>query len=143
MIKFFLFIILLAAIHAKVENSAEGKGGWGLNFPCWAVNNLLTRFFIGKELTAYHFYMGVMFLLLFHSPYLFIDFSFKKEFLIMGLWFWYWIVEDFMWFMESKYYGIKNFKKGRIFWHKRWLLNLPISYWISGIIGTLLLFLGR
>lgn len=138
-----LFLILLAIIHAKMELMSEGKMGWGLKFPCWRINNALIHLLIGKELTGYHFYMCVMFLLLFHSPYLFIKFTFKQELTILGLYFWYWIFEDFFWFIESKNYGLRNFKPGRIYWHRRWWFILPVSYWISGIIGGLLLCIGK
>lgn len=137
------FLILLAAIHAKMELMSEGKMGWGLRFPCWRINNALIRLLIGKELTGYHFYMCIMFLLLFHSPYLFIVYTLKRELTIIGLYFWYWVFEDFFWFIESKNYGLRNFKPGRIYWHKRWLGKIPVSYWWGMIIGTLLLLGGR
>jgi len=143
MIKIILYLLLLAAIHAKMELMSEGKMGWGLRFPCWRINNALINFLIGKELTGYHFYMCILFLLLFNSPFLFIPFTIKKELLILGLYFWYWVWEDFFWFVESKQYGLRNFKKGRIYWHKRFFLYLPVSYWSGIIIGTGLLILGR
>jgi len=138
-----MYLILLATIHAKMELMAEGKGGWGLNFPCWRINNCITNILINKELTGYHFYMCLMFFLLFHSPFFFMTWTFKKELTTLGLFFWYWVIEDFLWFVESKHYGLRNFKKGRIYWHKRWKFGLPISYWWSIIIGVILLILGR
>jgi len=143
MIIIIFYLILLAAIHAKMELMSEGKMGWGLRFPCWTINNRIINLLINKPLTGYHFYMCLMFLLLFHSPFLFISWTIKKELTTMGLFFWYWIIEDFMWFAESKYYGLRNFKKGRIYWHRRWFLNfIPVSYAWGMIIGTILLILG-
>jgi hypothetical protein len=84
-----------------------------------------------------------MFFSLFHSPYLFIPFSFKAEFLILGLFSWYWIAEDFFWFLENNIYGLRNFRPGRIFWHRRWIWFLPVSYVWGIIIGTIFLILGR
>jgi len=138
-----IYLIILAALHAKLEIMAEGKMGWGANFPCWRINNRIINFLICKDLTGYHFYMCIMFLLLFHGVYLFINFTLKTESIIMGLYLWYWVIEDFLWFIESKHYGLRNFKKGRIYWHKRWKLGLPISYWWSIIAGTILLVFGR
>ena len=138
-----LYLLLLASIHAKMELMAEGKMGWGLKFPCWRINNALIHLLIGKELTGYHFYMCVMFLLLFHSPYLFIAFTLKRELTIMGLYFWYWVFEDFFWFIESKNYGLRSFKKGRIYWHKRWSCGLPITYWVGLLIGLILIWISR
>ena len=137
-----LYLLVLAALHAKMELMSEGKGGWGLNFPCWRINNRIINLLINKELTGYHFYMCLMFLLLFHSPLLFIAFTLKTELTLLGYFFWYWVAEDFFWFCESKHYGLRNFKKGRIYWHKRFWLFLPVSYWESIVIGTILLIIG-
>jgi hypothetical protein len=126
-----------------MENMSEGKAGWGLRFPCWHINNTLIRLLIGKELTGYHFYMMLTFLLIFHCPFFFINWTFKKELITIGLYFWYWVIEDFIWFVESEYYGLRNFKKGKIYWHKRFLIGLPVSYWWSIIIGTLLILGGK
>ena len=142
MIKIVLFLIILAAIHAKLEIMIESKYGWALRLPCWRLDNWFTNLLLGKELTGYHFWMLTMFIFIFHSSFLFIDWTFKKELLLLGLYFLYWIAEDLLWFIESKYYGLRNFKKGHIFWHKRWLLGLPISYIWGIIIGTILLILG-
>ena len=137
-----LYLLVLAALHAKMELMSEGKGGWGLNFPCWRINNRIINLLINKELTGYHFYMCLMFLLLFHSPFLFIDWSLKRESLCFGFYFLYWLVEDILWFIENPYYSLRNFKKGRISWHKRWFAGLPVSYWWGMIIGTVLLLIG-
>jgi hypothetical protein len=142
MIIIILYLLLLAAIHAKVELMTEGKCGWGLRFPCWRINSKLIELLLGKELTGYHFYMCIMFLLLFHSPLLFMSWTLSKELTILGCYFLYWIAEDFLWFVESPYYGVQNFKKGRIYWHKRWVGVFPTSYIMGGIIGVILLILG-
>ena len=134
-----IYLIILALLHARVEIMIEGKSGWALRLPCWRIDNCVTRFIIGKEITGYHCWLIVMFLFLFHSPFLFISWNIKKELLTLGLFNWYWIAEDFFWFVESKYYGFKNFKKGRIFWHKRWILGIPVSYWGAAIVGSLLI----
>jgi len=145
MIKIILYLILLAANHAKLELMIEGKRmGWAFNLPCWRIDNVITRFILGKEITGYHWYMCLMFLLLFHSPLLFIRWTLSNELRILGFYFLYWIVEDFLWFIENPYFRLRNFKKGRIYWHKRWIGNrIPVSYLISLIIGIVLLILGR
>jgi hypothetical protein len=125
-----------------MELMSEGKMGWGLNFPCWRINNKFIKLFINKELTGYHFYLLLVFLTVFHSPFLFIDYSLQKELICLGAFFYYWIAEDFLWFAENGIYGIRNFRAGRIFWHKRWFIGLPVSYWTGIIIGTALLILG-
>ena len=133
------YLIVLALLHARLEIMIEGKSGWALRLPCWRINNQITKFILGKELTGYHLWTIVVFFFIFHSSFLFIIWNIKKELLTLGLFCWYWLAEDFFWFIESKHYGFKNFKKGRIFWHKRWILRIPVSYWIGAIIGTLLI----
>lgn len=144
MIKFIVFLLILAALHAKLELMIEGKkAGWALKLPCWRVDNKFTQLILGKEITGYHFWMLIMYIVIFHSPYLFIPITLKHELLIMGFFSWYWIAEDWFWFLENNLYGFKNFKPGRIFWHKRWIWFLPVSYAWGIIIGTILLLIGR
>jgi hypothetical protein len=58
MIFIIIYLILLAALHAKLELMIEGrKCGWAHNLPCWRLDNLITQFFLGKELTGYHLYL--------------------------------------------------------------------------------------
>ena len=144
MIKIILYLLLLAAIHAKLELQIEGKkAGWALNLPCWRIENKFINWILGnKPLTGYHFYLLIMFLILFHSPYLFIPIALKTELLLLGFFSWYWIAEDWFWFLENNLYGLRNFKPGRIFWHKRWIWFLPYSYAFGIILGTTLLILG-
>ena len=142
--KIISFLIILAILHARLELQIEGlRSGWAFRLPCWRLDNWLTKLLLGKELTGYHFYLMLVFLMMFHSPFLFISYSLKREFLCLGTFFYYWLIEDFFWFIENPIYGIENFKPNRIFWHRRWFLFLPVSYWISIIIGTLFFYLGR
>lgn len=143
MINIILYIIILALIHAKLELMIESKYGWALRLPCWRYDTSFIRFFFGKELTGYHFWLIILFTFIFHSPFLFIDWNIARELAILGTYFWYWLWEDFFWFVESQHYGIRNFKKGRIFWHKRWCFGIPVSYWELGGIGTLFLLLSK
>ena len=142
MINIIIYLIILALIHAKLELMIEGKAAWAMRLPCWRIDNDLTRFLLGKEITGYHVWLLVLFLFIFHAPFLFINWSLQKEFITIGLFYWYWIVEDWFWFIESKHYGLRSFKKGRIFWHKRWFWCLPVSYWWGMIIGTIFLIIG-
>jgi hypothetical protein len=145
MIIIIFYLILLAIIHAKLELMIEGKRmGWASNLPCWEISNKISNWILGnKPITGYHFWLLVMFLLLFHSPFLFIQWNPSSEYKVLGLYFLYWIIEDFFWFMENPLFRFRNFKKGKIYWHKRWIgKRIPVSYLISAIIGTLLILLG-
>jgi len=144
MIFIIFYLLLLAAIHAKLELMIEGqKSGWAINLPCWTYENKFIDWILGnKPITGYHFWLLIMFFVLFHSPYLFISFTIKKELFLLGLFCWYWIFEDWFWFLESKAFGLRNFRPGKIFWHKRWIWFLPYSYLFGMILGTTLLLLG-
>jgi hypothetical protein len=48
-----------------------------------------------------------------------------------------------MWFIFNPHYTLKRFRKRNIEWHSRWFMGLPYTYWWGGIIGTILLILGR
>jgi len=144
MINIIFYLILLAALLAKLELQIEGKkSGWAAHLPCWKIENKFINWLLGnKPLTGYHTWLLLLFLIIFHSPYLFVNFTLKKELNILGLFCWFWIIEDFFWFLENNYFGLRNFKKGRIYWHRRWIWFLPYSYIYGMIIGTFLLLLG-
>jgi hypothetical protein len=138
-----IYLIILAALLAKLELMTEGqKSGWAMRLPCWRIDNCITRLLIGKELTGYHFWLLIMFLFMFHGAFLFISWNCAKELILLGLFLWFFIAEDFFWFLENDYYGLRNFKKGRIFWHRRWILGVPVSYMWSGILGAILIYAG-
>ena len=143
MLKFILYIFLVALLHAKLETMIEGQdGGWAKKLPCWRLNVFLIKLIIGKELTGYHCYLMLLFLTLFHSPLLFIEWTLQAECFILGLFCFYWILEDWLWFVLNKHWGLKKFKKDCIPWHLRWAFGVPISYWISAILGVIFLSLG-
>lgn len=142
-LKIIFWMIFLAFFHASQEREIEGKAGWARHLPTFRINIFLTKLLIGKEITGYHIYMLLMFLTIFHGIFIAIPFSIKKELIILGLMSYYWILEDFLFFIVNPHYRFKNFKRGKISWHKRWFLGLPYTYWWGMIIGTTLLLLGR
>jgi len=141
MIIIFIYIIILAAMVAQLELQIEGKKtGWASKLSCWRIENRITNLILGnKPLTGYHVWLLTTLLFAFHNIYLYVSFNLKTEMQCLGYFSWFLVIEDFMWFIENNYFGIRNFKKGRIFWHKRWFWGLPYSYWWGMIIGTLLL----
>jgi hypothetical protein len=142
MIKIILYIIILAALHGKLEIQIEGDAGWAKNLPCKKFNNKFLDLILGKGITAYHIWMLILFLFIFHMPFLFIEWSIKQELFTLGLFCFYFIIEDLFWFIEHEKYGIKKFRKNCIDWHRRFFCGLPYSY-IGGIIlGIVLLLLG-
>lgn len=142
-IKLSIWMLILAFLHACQESEIEGKAGWARHLPTFRINVFLTKFLIGKEITGYHIYMLLMFLVIFHLPLFFIRFNLKNELIILGLINYYWVIEDFLFFIVNPHFRLQNFKKEKISWHKRWFLGLPNSYWWGMIVGTILLLLGR
>lgn len=136
------WILILAIFFAQVEIQIEGQDGWAANLPTWRIENhwLLNIFWGGRPMTGYHAWAFPFILLIFHLP-LFVlgQFSWKLEMRILGSLFLFWIVEDFLWFVLNKGFGIRKFHKKHIPWHKRWFLFLPCDYWYFGIPGVLLL----
>jgi hypothetical protein len=136
-------MLLLAYLHARQETEIEGKAGWARHLPTFRINIFIIKLLLNKELTGYHVFMLLMFLTIFHLPLIFIPFTLKTECIILGFMSFYFIIEDFLFFVVNPHFGLKNFKKGKISWHKRFLGFLPYSYWWGIIIGTVLLILGR
>jgi len=143
LIKIIIWMLILAYLHARQETEIEGNAGWARHLPTFRINVFITKLLIGKEITGYHIFMLLMFLVIFHLPLLFIPLTLKNECMIVGLMNIYWVIEDFLFFIVNPHFTLKNFCKEKICWHKRWILGLPVSYWVAIIIGVILIFLGR
>lgn len=136
MLNIIIYLMILAMLLAKLELMIEGsRWGWASKLPCWRKTNKFIEFVLGKDLTGYHVWLLLMFLFIFHGGFLFIKWTSAKECTLLGLFCIFWILEDWFWFLLNDYYGLKNFKKGRIFWHRRWFLGLPHSYWGAIILS--------
>jgi len=143
MIEHIVYTIALAIIFALLEVQVEGKDGWCRNLPTFRINVFFRKILGGKPLTGYHIYLILFLIIVFHAMLHENPFSLQKEFQIFGLLCWFFILEDFCWFIFNPHYQLKRFLKKDIEWHKRWIWKLPSMYWWGGIIGTFLLILGR
>jgi hypothetical protein len=144
MIKIFIWMIILALFHACQEREIEGKNGWARRLPTFRINIFLTKILIGKEITGYHIFMLLMWIIIFHGIFLFTSFTIKTEAIILGLLSYYWVIEDFLFFIVNPHYRLMNFRPGKIKWHRRWVFNfIPVSYAWGLIIGTALLLYGK
>jgi len=118
-IKIIIFMFVLALFHALQECQIEGEQGWCKNLPTFRINVFFRKLLGGKPLTGYHIFLMIMFQIIFHIPTIFISWSWKNESIIQGLFLWYWIVEDFLWFVVNPHYTWKKFRKHQIEWHLR------------------------
>jgi hypothetical protein len=138
------FMILLSFLLALWEIQIEGKDGWAANSPGGRIEKgWLVKISGGRPITGYHVFMTLFLIAIIHLPLFFISWSWRLESLLIGFYLGMLLVEDFLWFVLNPYYGIKSFRKGKIWWHKRWLGPVPVFYWILMIFAVLLIFLGR
>ena len=139
-----VFLVCLSVVLALWEIQIEGKDGWAANLPAWRKETgLLVRLAGGRPVTGYHIYMTVFLITLVHLPLFFVAWSWRLESLVLGFYVGMVFLEDFFWFVFNPSYGIRNFRKGKIWWHKTWWGPVPALYWFLLVITVLLLFFGN
>lgn len=139
---FLLFVVIAAALFAKLEIEIEGPHGWAEKLPTWRVEHhfLLDWLFGSRPLTGYHVWTFVFVLFLFHLPFFWTGaWAPRAELNIVGGYLLFWLVEDMLWFVLNPHFGWKKFTKDNVWWHKRWLLGVPIDYWVAGALAIVLL----
>jgi len=135
-----LFTIVLAFFVAKLEINIEGKHGWAENLPTWRKKSKILSAIWGKSpLTGYHAWLFSTIFVFLHLPFFVVGgWSLQWEFRIISLYFFFWIIEDFLWFVLNPYFGIGKFNKENIPWHPYWFGPFPLSYY-RFLFGALLL----
>jgi hypothetical protein len=138
-----LFILIAAALFAKLEIQIEGPHGWAEKLPTWRVERhiLLDWFFGSRPLTGYHVWAFLFVFFFFHMPFFWGSFSWslRGELQAIAAYTAFWIAEDALWFILNPHYGWKKFTRENVWWHKRWALGVPVDYWVlSSIVGVLL-----
>jgi hypothetical protein len=136
--------LIAAFLWAKLEIEIEGEHGWAANLPTWRVEKhpALELFFGGRPLTGYHVWAFTSVGFFFHLPFLVMGhWSLALELRALGSCCVFWVVEDYLWFVMNPHFGWRKFRQENIWWHRRWLLRLPLDYWILGAIGGVLIFL--
>lgn len=139
---YFLAVLWVAACFAKVEIAVEGKHGWAAELPTWRLptsNWASMLFFSGRPATGYHVWMEVFILSMLHLVYLFVTPSGAVELQVLAFFLFFSIAEDFLWFVFNPAFGIQNFKREKIWWHrKNWWLFAPRDYFLLAVIGSVL-----
>ena len=139
-----IFMVFMSVILALWEIQIEGKDGWAGNLPSWRIEKAwILKLTNGRPLTGYHFFMTLFLFAMVHLPLFFVSWSWRLECLLMGFYVGMVFLEDFFWFILNPHYGIKNFRKGKIWWHKRWWGPVPDLYWILIVIVVVLIYFGR
>jgi hypothetical protein len=143
MLKYFIFTIVVAIITALWEIQIEGGDGWAKKLPTFRINVFFRKLLGNKPLTGYHIFLLLLFITVFHGIFINELGEWRVECKVFGLVSWFFVIEDVLWFMFNPHYRLKNFCKGKIEWHNRWVWCLPLTYWWGMIIGTTLLLLGN
>ncbi len=139
---FIIAILWLSFLFAKVEIHIEGKHGWAENLPTWKLplRHWISRFVFGnKPATGYHLWLNLFIISFVHAIYIVEVFSLSLELKLISFIIFFWVTEDFLWFVLNPDYGIKNFKKEKIWWHRdNWWGIAPRDYFIALPIALLL-----
>ncbi|OGO00827.1 MAG: hypothetical protein A2Y90_00390, partial [Chloroflexi bacterium RBG_13_52_12] len=118
--------------------------GWAAKTPAWRLEKgWLVKITGGRPITGYHVFMTIFLMAMVHLPLFFVVWSWRLESLLFGFYLGMVLLEDFFWFVFNPYYGIKSFRKGKIWWHKQWWGPVPSLYWILLPIVVLLIYFGR
>jgi hypothetical protein len=143
-IGFLVFMAFMAFLLALWEIQIEGKDGFAAKLPCWRLEKgRLVRLTGGRPITGYHVFMVLFLIALVHLPLFFVTWSWRLEGLLIGFFIGMLLVEDFLWFVLNPNYGIKSFRRGKIWWHARWWGPVPDFYWILFVIVVVLFYFGR
>lgn len=139
---FVAFVVAAATCFALLEIAIEGDQGWAAALPTWKIENKWTRwFFSSRPLTGYHLYVHLFVLVFVHLPYGlgFLAPSWKVEARIAAFLIFFWVMEDFLWFVLNPAFGIRRFTREHVWWHApTWWWVMPRDYWVFLPLGILL-----
>jgi hypothetical protein len=137
-------LCVLALFLGIVEIEIEGPYGWAERLPTpYRVSGPLARLFGlvlgGKPLTGYNLLIFVATLLFFHLPFAFgAPWSAARELAVLAAWVSWSALWDFLWFVHNPAYGWRRFRRGNVWWHRRWLWRLPLDYWVAAVASLAL-----
>ncbi|GAB3439056.1 hypothetical protein NX773_06995 [Massilia solisilvae] len=137
-------VAVLAWLFANAEIHIEGDAGWAAALPTWRIEEhwLLDIFWGGRPLTGYHVWVFSFVGFVFHFPLFFMaQWSPQLEARVAACVMFFWIVEDYLWFVLNPAFGWRRFKPAYVSWHKRWVLGAPVDYWMFAGLGALLYWL--
>lgn len=138
---FFGAVLALAACFALLEIQIEGRDGWAAKLPTWTFENRWwTRVFPGRPLTGYHLYVLLFIALVAHLPFVFgLPWSKLEEFRVLSFVLFFWVAEDFLWFVLNPHFGLRRFRPQFIAWHRAsWWWIAPRDYWLALSLATCL-----
>ncbi len=139
---FFVGLLLASVAWALMEIQIEGRSGWASALPTWRFENAWTRRLLGsRQITGYHVWIQVVVAVFAHLPYLLVPLrpTWGVELRILAFLVFFWILEDFLWFVFNPAFGVRRFRRDEIWWHAgAWWGFMPRDYWIFTPIGIAL-----
>jgi hypothetical protein len=136
------YTFLLAILFANVEIQIEGANGWATQLPTWRIEHhwLLDIFWGGRAMTGYHAWVFPCIALFLHFPLVFAShWSWRAEARVLGCVMFFWIAEDFLWFVMNPAFGWSRFEPAFVPWHVHWWLGAPADYWVYLTVSGALL----
>jgi hypothetical protein len=137
-----IWITLMGLFFAMTEIQIEGPHGWATSLPTWRIEKhpLLDIFWGGRAMTGYHAWFFSFIILVFHLPHaMYGSFSLRMEARCLASLMFFWIIEDFLWFVLNPAFGLSRFSAEQVFWHKNWFMGVPTDYLTFSLIGSLLM----
>lgn len=134
-----LFAVCLAL--ALLEVHIEGPHGWAVKLPTWRIDRpWIRKLTNGKPITGYHVYVNLVILGFLHYPLILSKWTFVGELQILSQYLLVAVWWDFLWFVTNPHFGVRRFKSANIWWHKQWILGVPMDY-PMGMISSAALWL--
>jgi len=126
-----LFAVCLTL--ALFEVQIEGPHGWAEKLPTWRLDKpWIRKLTNGKPITGYHVYLNLVILGFLHYPLIVSQWTLVGEFRLFSQYMIIAVYWDFLWFVTNPHFGLRRFKSANIWWHKQWVLGMPMDY----IMGT-------
>ncbi|MBK8915139.1 MAG: hypothetical protein IPM64_11170 [Phycisphaerales bacterium] len=147
---YFAGILVAAACFAIMEIQIEGPAGWAQNLPTWRVRNprvkeWMNRLFPGRPITGYHASILVFIAIVAHLPFaLGMPWTPGGQARAVAFIIFFWVAEDFLWFVLNPHFGLRKFRPQHIEWHRKaWWWIAPRDYWIGLALAVTIYVLSR
>jgi hypothetical protein len=135
----------IALWFALIEIEIEGAHGWALRLPTWfrtrgPAGRVYGAISGGKPLTGYHLFMASLPLVILHLPFGYgADWSAAAEVMVFATYMAFAIGWDYLWFILNPAYGLRGFRRGRVWWYTGpWIGPLPLEYY-AAVAGSFVL----
>lgn len=138
---YFSGLVLAAACFALIEIQVEGSSGWAANLPTWKLKSAWWhRLFPGRPLTGYHLYVVLFSIIMAHLPFAFgLPWTRTGEMRSVAFVLFFWVLEDFFWFVFNPHFGVRRFRSRHIPWHApAWWWIAPRDYWLAIALALVL-----